>query len=170
MSRAGAGAWTTTSSQARQAYLGRRTTSTRNCAGTTSSFSLTSSPIRCSAPLQHGQVLSSTSTSASKRGRCAGRAPRLARRLRAPSARARRRLRFGLGGRLRLALLGVLERQQQLVFRQALGATAEAVTLQLLDDLNEPLGALTLGDQHRLQRFWIVGKRLDRLRHGPTTP
>jgi hypothetical protein len=41
---------------------------TRNCAGTTSSRSLTSSPIRCSAPLQHGQVLSSTSTSVSMRG------------------------------------------------------------------------------------------------------
>ena len=37
MIRAGAGDWTTTSSQPRQAYLGRRTTSTRNCAGTTSS-------------------------------------------------------------------------------------------------------------------------------------
>jgi hypothetical protein len=56
-----------------------------------------------------------------------------------------------------------------LVFRQALGATAEAVTLQVLDDLNEPLGALPLGDQHRLQRFRIVGERLDRLRHGSTT-
>ncbi len=37
--RAGAGACTTTSSHLRQAYLGRRVTSTRNCAGTMSSRS-----------------------------------------------------------------------------------------------------------------------------------
>ena len=80
-----------------------------------------------------------------------------------------RRPGFRLRGRRRLALLGLLERQQQLVFRQALGAAAEAVTLQVLDDLNESFGALTLGDQHRLQRFRIVGERLDRLRHGSTT-
>ena len=101
------------------------------------------------------------------RGRCAGKAPRLARRLRAPSARGGRRLRFGLGRRLRLALLDVFERQQQLIVRQALGAAAEAVALQVLDDLNEPFCALALGDQHRLQRLGIVGKRLGGLRHAP---
>ena len=47
ITRAGAGAWTITSSQARQAYLGRRTTSTRNCEGTMSSFLLISSPMQC---------------------------------------------------------------------------------------------------------------------------
>ena len=61
----------------------------------------------------------------------------------APLARAlrarRRRLGFGLGRRLRLALLDVFERQQQLVVRQRLGAAAEAVALQILDDLDEPL-------------------------------
>jgi len=46
ISRAGAGAYTIPSSQVRQAYLGRRVTSTRNCAGTISSRSLLSSPIR----------------------------------------------------------------------------------------------------------------------------
>ena len=46
--RLGAGAWTTPSVQPRQAYFGRRVTSTRNWAGMTSSRSETSSPITCS--------------------------------------------------------------------------------------------------------------------------
>jgi hypothetical protein len=46
-SRAGAGAWTIAPSQARQAYLGRIVRSTRSHAGTRSSASLVSSPIRC---------------------------------------------------------------------------------------------------------------------------
>ncbi len=45
-----AGAGTTPSSQAPGAYLGRRVTSTLNCAGTMSSRSLFSSPIWCSSP------------------------------------------------------------------------------------------------------------------------
>ena len=77
----------------------------------------------------------------------------------------RRRLRFGRLGLASLALLDVFERQQQLVFRQTLGAPAKAVALQLLDDRNKPCCALALGDQHRLQRLWVVGKRLGRLRH-----
>ena len=101
------------------------------------------------------------------RGRCAGRAPRLARRLRASFRARSRRLRFGRRGRARLALLDVFERQQQLIFRQALGAAAEAVALQLLDDLDKPSAADPLGDQHRLQRLGVVGKRLGGLRHSP---
>ena len=45
-----------------------------------SSISLVSSPMTCMAPPQQGQLLSSTSTRTSTRGRCAGRAPRLRRR------------------------------------------------------------------------------------------
>jgi hypothetical protein len=74
----------------------------------------------------------------------------------------RRRLRFG---RLGLALLDVFERQQQLVFRQALGASAKAVALQVPDDRDKPLRSQALGDQHRLQRLRVVGKRLGGLRH-----
>lgn len=59
----------------------------RNCAGTMFSRSLLSSPIWCRSPLQQGQVLASRSTTTSIRGRCAGSAPRLLRRLRARSAR-----------------------------------------------------------------------------------
>ncbi len=81
-----------------------------------------------------------------------------------------RRLGFGLGRRLRLALLDVFERKQQLIVRQALGAAAEAVALQILYDLNKPLCAPALGDQHRLQRLRVVGKRLGGLRHVPKTP
>jgi hypothetical protein len=77
ISRTGAGACTRPSSQVRQAYLGRRVTSTRNCAGTMSSRSLLSSPIRCNSPWQHGQVLLSMSTTISIRGRCPGSARRL---------------------------------------------------------------------------------------------
>jgi hypothetical protein len=69
ISRAGAAAWTTTSSQAWQAYFGRRTTRTRNCAGTMSSFSPTSSPIRCRSLRQQGQAWSSISTTISMRSR-----------------------------------------------------------------------------------------------------
>ena len=64
-----------------------------------------------------------------------------------------------------LRLLDLFERQQHLVFRQRLGAAAEAMTLHLLDDLDEPLVAHPLGDQHRLELVRIVGKRVDRLRH-----
>ena len=61
------------------------------------------------------------------------------------SLRARgRRLGFGLGRRLRLALLDVFECKQQLIVRQALGATAEAVALQILDDLNKPFSAISI--------------------------
>jgi hypothetical protein len=42
--------------------------------------------------------------------------------------------------------------------------------LQLLDDLNEPLVANALGDQHRLQFVRIVGKLVDRLRHERRRP
>ena len=86
-SRAGAGAWTIGPSQARQAYLGRIVRSTRSHAGTRSSASLVSSPIRCIWPVQHGQSVEAGSITCSTRGRCAGSAPMLRRALR----------RFGLG-------------------------------------------------------------------------
>ena len=50
--RSGAGACATVS-QVRQAYFGRVMRSTRSCAGTQSSISLTLSPMTCSAPPQH---------------------------------------------------------------------------------------------------------------------
>jgi hypothetical protein len=56
--------------------------------------------------------------------------------------------------------------EQQLIFRQRLGPAAEAMTLQLLDDLAQPLGSGPLRQQHRLQRAGIVGKRVRYDCHG----
>jgi hypothetical protein len=67
----------------------------------------------------------------------------------------------------RLDLFGFLEPQQQLVLRQRLGPSAEAVTLQFLDDLVQP-GILDITRQdHRLQRVRVVGKLVCARRHGP---
>ena len=129
----------TPSSQARQAYLGRRVTTTRNCAGTMSSRSLLSSPIRCSSPWQQGQVLSSMSTTTSIRGRCAGSAPRLTRRLRARSARPSGAVSSSTGLGKGRDLLDVLEAQQHLLLGKRLCLPAKAVALQFLDDLTQPL-------------------------------
>ena len=81
------------------------------------------------------------------------------------------RHRFVLGLSARRRLLDFFEAEQQLIFRQRLGPSAEAVTLQLLDDLLQPFGARTLCQQHRLERAGIVGKRvrrrhMARLHHG----
>src|SRR5271154_6117748 len=67
---------------------------------------------------------------------------------------------FGLAARRHL--FDVFEPKQQLVLGQCLGAAAEAMTLQLLDDLFQPLGTSSFGQQHRLQRTGIVGKSIDR--------
>ena len=92
-----------------------------------------SSPITCKAPPQQGQLLSSTSTRTSTRGRCAGKAPRL-----------RRRTRGGRGVLLLAAasccrlgccrgLLEVLQAELQLVGVEPLRAAAELAALQLPD-------------------------------------
>jgi hypothetical protein len=51
----------TTLLQARQAYFGRAMRTTRSCAGTQSSISLTLSPMACNVPPQQPQTLSTTS-------------------------------------------------------------------------------------------------------------
>ena len=88
----------------------------------------------CKAPPQQGQLLSSTSTRTSTRGRCAGRAPRLRRRDpgrprgAAPCSRLLlRRLGGGHG------LLEVLQAELQLVGVELLRAPAELPALQLPD-------------------------------------
>ena len=75
------------------------------------------------------------------RGRCAGSDPRFDA---APGGAARPlgwRHRFVLGLSARRRLLDVFQAEQHLIFRQRLGAAAEAMALQLLDDLAQPLGA-----------------------------
>ena len=74
---AGAGACTTALSQARHAYLGRIVRKTRSMAGTRSSASLTSSPMRCNFPLQQGHSVVAGSITRSQRGRCSGSFPML---------------------------------------------------------------------------------------------
>lgn len=57
-----------------------------------------------------------------------------------------------------LGLLDLFEREQQLIFRQGLGAATEAVTLQFLDDLAQPLALGALGQEHCLEQIAIVGQ------------
>ena len=80
------------------------------------------------------------STTISIRGRCAGSDPRLIRRLCSPGLRP-------LGGDASSAcgtrhcrdLLDVFQTQQHLIFGQRLRPAAEAMALQFLDDLTQPL-------------------------------
>jgi hypothetical protein len=78
----------------------------------------------------------------------------------------RRRGLFAPGIVVRRDLLGVFKSQQHLIFGQCLGASAEAMALQFLDDLFQPSGARPLGEQHRLQRVRIVRKRVRHDGHG----
>ena len=57
---------------------------------------------------------------------------------------------------LGLELLGLLKAQEQLVDGQRLGPPAEAVALQLLDDLEQPIDLRLARHQHRLQSGGIV--------------
>jgi hypothetical protein len=72
---------------------------------------------------------------------------------------------FVCGIAARRNLLDVFEPEQQLIFRQPLGAAAKAMALQFLDDLLQSLGTCALGQQHRLERTGIVGKRVGHDRH-----
>jgi hypothetical protein len=52
-----------------------------------------------------------------------------------------------------------------LILGQALGTSPEAVTLQLLDDMAQPIALGTLGQQHRLELVGIVRQGFAGLRH-----
>ena len=75
------------------------------------------------------------STTISMRGRCAGKRSAVDAALGGAISPLGRRGCFAFGSRSPLDLLDVLEPEQQLVLGQRLGASAEAMTLQLLDDL-----------------------------------
>ena len=68
--------------------------------------------------------------------------------------------------RARRSLLDVLEPEQHLIFGQRLGTATEAMTLQFLDDLTQPLVLHPLCNQHRLECAGIVGKRICHNGHG----
>ena len=63
-------------------------------------------------------------------------------------------------------LLDIFKPKQHLLFGQCLGTAAEAMTLQFLDDLTEPIILRPLRNQHRLERARIVRKCIRRDRHG----
>jgi hypothetical protein len=73
------------------------------------------------------------------------------------------RARLLLCGLRGLALLDLFEREQQLIFGQRLGTASEAMALQLLDDLAQPLALGALGQEQRLEHIRIIGERW---RHG----
>jgi hypothetical protein len=62
-----------------------------------------------------------------------------------PGFALRRICRFLAGEALRLHMFGFLQSEEELVLRQALDPPTEAMTLQLLDDLAQPLVLRALG-------------------------
>jgi hypothetical protein len=64
-----------------------------------------------------------------------------------------------------LDLLCLLESELQLIHRQAFGTPSEAVTLELLDDLAQPIALGTLGQQHRLEQIGIIRQGFAGVRH-----
>ena len=130
--RAGAGACTTTPSQARQAYFGRLVTRTRNWAGITSSRSAVSQPISTSAPWQQGQAVASGASTCSiarqVRRQAAAAGPAALRLLLAQVAGDRL---LRLGGGLGQRRLDLLEGELQLLLGQPLRLPPELPALQL---------------------------------------
>jgi hypothetical protein len=75
-----------------------------------------------------------------------------------------RLLALGLAGRL--DLFGLLQAQLELFLGQGLGPAAKAMTLQLLDDLAQPLALRPLGQHHRLEQVGIVWQDFGDAPHG----
>ena len=100
------------------------------------------------------------------RGRCAGSDPRFIRRLADRFGPLGRIGRVTLGLAARRDLLDVFEPEQHLILGQRLGAAPEAMALQFLDDLTQPIVLHPLRNQHRFERVGIVGKCIRRNGHG----
>src|SRR5437879_1716679 len=148
----------TPSSQARQAYLGRRVTTTRNCAGTMSSpLALVFADlvqVALAAGTGLGVEVDHDLDPRQMRRQCSAIDAALACAL-CPSFRSCLVL---AGFRTGRNLLDVLETEQHLLLRKRLCLPAKAMTLQLLDDLAQPLALMPLRKQHRLQRLGIIRK------------
>ena len=151
ISRAGAGACTTTSSQARQAYFGRRVTMHAELGrhDVEPLGDVLADPMQRAPAARAGLVLDVDDLLDPRQVRRQRTAVGAA--LRCPVGALGRISRLLAGEALGLDLLGLLEPEQQLVDRQALGPAAEAMALQLLDDLAQPLVLGALGREHRLE-------------------
>jgi hypothetical protein len=62
-------------------------------------------------------------------------------------------------------LLGLFEREQELIFGQALGTAPEAMALKSLDDEAQPLALGSLLQEHGLEQIGVVGKSRSRRGH-----
>ncbi len=158
ISRAGAGACTTPSSQRRQAYFGRRVTSTRELRrhDVQPLALVLADPVQLALAAGAGLVIDvddDLDPWQMRRQRAAIGASLLGPR--------------GSFGRNRLIcyrriarrrLLDVFKAEQHLIFGQRLGPAAKTVPLQFPDDLAQPLTLALLGEQHRFQRLEIVGQ------------
>ena len=76
-----------------------------------------------------------------------------------------RDLRLALGVPGRLELLDILQSQLELFRRQGFCPPPEPVSLQLFDDLTQPLAFRPLGQQHRLEQVGVVGEDFGGVRH-----
>ena len=65
----------------------------------------------------------------------------------------------------RLDLLGLLQPEEKLIHGQALGAATEAMTLEFLDDLVQPVDLGLTRHQHRLQGGGVIWQAYDRFAH-----
>jgi hypothetical protein len=62
------------------------------------------------------------------------------------------------------SLLDIFEPEQHLIFGQCLGTPTKAMTLQLFNDLTQPIVLRPLRNQHRLERAMVVGGCIRRSR------
>ncbi|MGY3387448.1 hypothetical protein ACVWW6_000039 [Bradyrhizobium sp. USDA 3311] len=145
----------TPSSQARQAYLGRRVTRSGTAPGP--------GPAACFDPRRSGATCSGSRDRSCRRYR---RRPRSA-----AGAPARHKVAAALASprltafmcahvlrrfAVRCDLLDVFQAEQHLIFTLRLCAPTKPMSLQFLDDLSQPFALAPLGEQHRFQRLGIV--------------
>ena len=119
------------------------------CAGTTSSRCERSSPITCIAPPQHGQAVSSGSTTISTRGRCSGSGPRPARRFSERALRSAGSAFSCSASALGDRLFEIFQSQVELVGIELFRAPAELHPLQLANQVAQSV--VLVGERSRSQ-------------------
>lgn len=149
-------------SQPRQAYLGQRTTRTRNWRDDVQPLAnILSAPVLRIVAARAVMIVDIHLDTR----RCDGSDPLFLRRLMARLDRSAVSAVSVAALRLASICSTILQAEQQLILRQRLSLTAEAITLQLLDDLLQPCSPRRFCQQHRLERAGIVGKRVGRRRY-----